>query len=161
MPVIIDGYNLLWAIQHTGRDMDEYTDLQMCFILGRYFKSKGETGQVVFDGTGPPDKETFFNIEWLDVRFVGFSTDADTVIINKIHSSSAPKNLEIVTNDREIKDAGRRRKTKITSSENFWNKVQKTLSLKEGQVKEPHEKQHGISEAETDMWMKYFGLDDD
>jgi predicted RNA-binding protein with PIN domain len=162
MPVIVDGYNLLWAIQYTAGDSGAITDLQMCFTLGRYFSAKGETGEVIFDGTGPPDKEPFFSINSLGVSFVGFRTDADTVIEEKIAASTAPKNLKIVTNDRRIKDAARRRRAQLLGSEQFWAEVKKYLSQKKKKdTDQPYFKKHGISETETDMWMKYFGLEED
>ena len=161
MPVIIDGYNLLWAIQYTDENDSALTDLQMCFTLGRYFSKMGEVGEVVFDGTGPPDREQFFNIDGLDVTFVGFKTDADTVIENKISANTDPKRLQIVTNDRRIKDAARRRKAESVDCGRFWKKVKKTLSSKKKEPEEPDSKKYGIGESETDMWMKYFGLDED
>lgn len=162
MPVIIDGYNLLWAIQYTAEDSGTLTDLQMCCTLGRYFTAKGERGEVVFDGTGPPDKEQFFNIDALDVSFVGFRTDADTVIENKIAASTAPKRLRIVSNDRRIKDSARRRKAQTIGSEEFWKEVKRVLSKKsKSEADQPYFKKHGISESETDMWMEYFGFEED
>ena len=61
MPFLIDGHNLLWAIHKTSGE--PVTDIQLCHVLGRYLKLINETGILVFDGTGPPDKAPFGNTE--------------------------------------------------------------------------------------------------
>ena len=57
MPVIIDGYNLLRAIEKLG--LTEITDVKMCHVISHYLKSNDEWGVVVFDGIGPRDKSAF------------------------------------------------------------------------------------------------------
>ena len=57
MPVIIDGYNLLRAIEKLG--LTEITDVKMCHVISQYLKSNDEWGVVVFDGIGPRDKSAF------------------------------------------------------------------------------------------------------
>ena len=46
MPIIIDGHNLLWSIQTPGEDSKSLTDLQLCYIIGRYLKLIDETGEI-------------------------------------------------------------------------------------------------------------------
>ena len=88
MPVIVDGYNLLRARQKAHEQFESVSDVQLCRILGRYLKSVGEKGEIIFDGIGPPDKTGFDNISNLEVFFVGFNTDADSVIEDKIKAKA-------------------------------------------------------------------------
>ena len=44
MPVIIDGHNLLWAIQNT-EDGTSITDAALCRILDSYFGLVGDRGR--------------------------------------------------------------------------------------------------------------------
>jgi predicted RNA-binding protein with PIN domain len=160
MPFIIDGYNLLHSIRKTSEDWDAVGDIRLCHVLGRFFQKIGEKGEIVFDGKGPPEKSRFENIEKLEVLFTGLKSDADTVIENKIESSTAPKGLTIVSSDRRIRRAGRSRKTTVMKSEEFWIAVCKRLSRNRKKVVEPLEKRRGLNEGETKQWMKYFGIDE-
>lgn len=156
--LIIDGHNLLWSIQKPGEDSESISDVQLCQIVGRYLKRIGEKGEIIFDGTGPHDKSGFDDISNLEVFFAGLATDADTVIEGKIKANTAPKRLMVVSSDRRVKDAARARKATAIKSEVFWNNLQKQLTRKKT-AKEPAAKRHGLSESETDQWLKFFGLD--
>ncbi len=158
MPYLIDGYNLLWAIQKNGDESEPISDIQLCHIVGRYLKRISDKGEIVFDGCGPPDKRDFYNVSNLDVVFVGTGCDADTAIENKIQANTAPKRLVVVSSDRRIRDAARRRKSITVKSDAFWLEVGMELSKRRGS-NEPAEKQRGLSESETDRWVELFGLD--
>jgi predicted RNA-binding protein with PIN domain len=158
MPIIIDGHNLLWSIQKPGEDSKAITDLQLCCIIGRYLKLIDENGEIIFDGKGPPDKSGFDNISSLEVLFAGLTTDADTVIEDKIRANTAPKRLTVVSSDRRIRNAARARKAEAVKSDVFWNNLQKQLRCKRT-AKEPTAKRFGLSEGETEQWLKFLGLD--
>ncbi|MBN2456922.1 MAG: NYN domain-containing protein [Sedimentisphaerales bacterium] len=157
MPVIIDGYNLLWFIRESDEQFDSVTDAQLCQILGRYFRLTGKRGEIVFDGTGPRDKNIFKSITNLEISFSGLGTEADTIIERKITASTAPKRLIVVSTDRRLRDAARARKATAVKSELFWKKVQKQLARKRKTL-EPAAKRHGLSETEADQWIKFFDL---
>ncbi len=155
---IIDGHNLLHTIFKLEGDSGAISDVGLCRILGRYFKLMGEKGEIVFDGTGPPDKGGFDNISNLEVFFAGLRTDADTVIEDKISANTAPKRLIIVSSDRRLRKAARTRKATSMKSDVFWNDVQKQLSRKRPE-KEPTEKRQGLNEGETEQWLEFFGFE--
>ena len=155
---IIDGHNLLHSIQKGGQESEAISDVQLCWIVGRYLKQIGQTGEIIFDGTGPRDKGGFDNISNLEVFFAGLGMDADTAIEDKIGATTAPKRLTIVSSDRRLRKAARARKAISVKSEVFWNSVQKQLSRKKT-TKEPAEKRRGISDGETKQWLEYFGLE--
>ena len=158
MPIIVDGYNLLWSIQNRSEEFDAVSDVELCRIIGRYVNLMGQTGEVIFDGTGPPEKTGFGNIRNLSVSFTGSGSDADTVIENKIAASSDPKRLFIVSSDRRIRKAAAARKAASIRSESFWDDIQKELSRKRG-IKEPDGKRGGLNEAEAKQWLKFFDLE--
>lgn len=158
MPFIIDGYNLLWAIPKIGHSSNSISDVHFCRILGRYFELIDESGEIVFDGIGPPDKTGFDNIRKLEVFFTGIRVDADTVIEDKIKASTAPKRLTVVSSDRRLRNAAHTRKAKAVKSEAFWADVQKQLN-KKTTFKEPQQKQSGLSEGETKHWLKFFDIE--
>ena len=154
---IIDGHNLLHTIFKLEEDSGAISDVGLCRILGRYFKLTGEKGEMVFDGTGPPDKDGFGNISNLEVFFAGVRSDADTVIEDKISANTAPKRLIIVSSDRRLRKAARARKATSMKSDVFWNDVQKQLSRKRPE-KEPAEKRQGLNKGETEQWLEFFGV---
>ena len=155
--ILIDGHNLLWALQKISEEA--VPDVQLCHILGRYLKLIDETGVLVFDGIGPPDKEPFENIACLEILFSGQRKEADDIIEDKIKANSAPKRLTVVSSDRKIRKAANIRKANSIKSGIFWENVEKRLN-KKTPIKEPMEKRHGLSESETDHWMDMFGLED-
>jgi predicted RNA-binding protein with PIN domain len=158
MPLIIDGNNLLQSIKKSGEDFESLTAGRLCRIISRYLRLAGEKGEIVFDGTGPPDKSEFDNINDLEVFFAGRATDADTVIEDKIRISTAPKRLTVVSSDRRLRSAARTRKAAAVKADVFWNDIQKRLSQKK-KAKEPAEKRRGLTEGETQKWLEFFGLE--
>ena len=157
MPVIIDGYNLLWAIQNPDEDAS-ITDVAMCQVLDTYFGLTHDKAEIIFDGIGPPDKTGFNNISDLGITFSGRNADCDTIIEQRILDSTAPAHLTIVSTDRRIRDAVSARKAISVQSDEFWTIVTKRLS-KRKQGKEPAAKRAGLTESETRLWLKTFGLD--
>src|SRR3989339_1523675 len=160
MPFIIDGYNVLRAIEKLSDEFEPVSDLRMCQQINQYLKSQGEKGEIVFDGIGPPEKAGFNYLTNLEVIFSGTNTDADTIIAQKVAASTDPKRLIIVSSDRQVRLSAKSKKADVIKSVEFWFEVQKQLSRKRG-IKEPDGKRKGINEAETDRWMDIFDLDED
>jgi len=160
MPVIVDGYNLLKSLNKTGNDFEDLSDVSMCKIIAAYLSRTRQAGEVVFDGIGPPDKAPFENTGPLEVVFSGRTKDADTVIENKIAVNTAPRRLIVASNDRRIRAAARKRKASVVKCEAFWSEVIKSLTQNKRPRPEPREKQIGISQSETEQWLKAFGLED-
>jgi len=156
--IIIDGHNLLHSIVKIDHESEPISDIQLCWVISRYLRAVGETGELVFDGTGPRDKSGFDNIANLEVFFAGLGTDADTVIENKIKANTAPKRLSIVSSDRRLRDAARARKATAVKSEVFWDNLHKQLRRKKP-VKEPEAKRSGLTESETKQWLEFFGIE--
>ena len=155
---IIDGYNLLHAILKAEEAPGAISDLELCRVVSRYLKLIGRSGEMVFDGAGPPDKSGFDNVGNLEVLFAGLGADADTVIEDKIAASTAPKRLTIVSSDRRLRRAAHTRRCSSLKSEIFWNNAQKQLNRKRP-VREPAAKRQGLSESETDQWLDAFGFE--
>ena len=157
MPVIIDGHNLLWAIQNPDEDAS-VTDVVMCQALDTYFSITHDKAEIIFDGIGPPDKTGFNNLSNLEITFSGRNTDCDSIIEQRILDSTAPSHLTIVSTDRKIRDAASARKATSIQSDEFWGMVAKRLS-KQKRGKEPAAKRTGLTESETELWLRTFGLD--
>lgn len=160
MPTIIDGTNLLCAIQEEGEDYEIRTEVQLCQRLETYFSLMGEDAEIVFDGAGPPDTSVFGVAGHMEVFFSGFSKDADTVIEEKVQANTSPRRLTVVSSDRRLRKAAAARDATAIKSELFWGQVLRELRRQRPAVKEPEEKRDGLTEGETERWMDLFGLDD-
>lgn len=156
--MLIDGYNLLRAVQNLSEQSFNITDVQLCLVLSEYLYRIKKKGKIVFDGTGPRDKTAFKNIRNLEVVFSGFSHEADDVIEELVLENTAPKRLVVVSSDRRIKKAAEKRKATAVDCIDFWTEVIKQLEKKKKRQAEPQAKFYGISEAETEYWLKEFGL---
>ncbi len=156
--LVIDGYNLLRAIQNLTEHSSNITDVQLCQIVDEYLYRIKKRGSIVFDGVGPREKEAFNNLRNLEVVFSGTSHEADDVIEKLVRQSSAPKMLTVVSNDRRIKAAAKKRKATTVDCVDFWMEVLKTIEKKRKRQVEPQGKFIGISEAETEYWLREFGL---
>lgn len=159
MPYLIDGYNLLWAI--SGLDADSshpISDARLCQLLSRYLTMNNDSGEIIFDGIGPPEKNVFNNLMNLGVIFVGKKSDADTIIEDKIQLNTAPGRLTVVSSDRRLCLAARKRKAECVKCEEFWKSLCRQLSRKK-RSQEPAEKQIGLNEAETHQWLDFFGIE--
>ena len=156
MPLLIDGYNLLRTIQ---RDLcDSLTETQMCRLISCYLYRKKDIGKIIFDGTGPPDKSSLRDIMSLEVLFSG-GYEADDIIERLVLESTAPKRLIVVSSDRRVKTAAKKRKAVAINSDDFWFELIKLLEKKRPRNPEPPGKRNGISENETDEWLEEFGLE--
>jgi uncharacterized protein len=154
----IDGHNLLHSVQKDDPDSGPISDVRLCHIIGSYLKLTGQSGEIIFDGIGPPDKSGFEDISNLEVFFAGLGTDTDTVIEDKISLNTAPRRLRVVSSDRRLRKAARARKAISIKSEVFWNNMQKQLSRRKA-AKEPRAKRRGLSESETRQWLDIFGIE--
>jgi len=156
--LIIDGYNLLRAVQNLTEQSFNITDVQLCSILSEYLYRIKKKGSIVFDGTGPRDKTAFNNLYNLEVIFSGSSREADDIIEKLVLEDTAPKRLIVVSSDRRVKTAANKRKATAVDSIDFWMEAIKTIEKKRERNVEPLAKFTGISEVETEYWLKVFGL---
>lgn len=157
MRYVIDGYNLLRFIQKNS-DYSSFTDIQMCRIISVYLGITKQTGVVVFDGVGPPDKTALMELDCLEIAFSGQNREADDIIEDIIGRYSAPKMLIVVSDDRRIIAQAKKRKSNPSNCIDFWVRLDKAISKSKKGSSEPTEKRTGISDLETQLWMDEFGL---
>ena len=160
MAIIVDGYNVLHASRWLASEWKEVDRAEFCRLLGSLAKQSGEKITVVFDALpSEPDmaKTKALNIE---VVYSGHGRSADEVIIKMIRASSGPRDLTVVSSDREIKAAARRRGCKVSSAGEFIKvSVGQLARARSKQNREPTQKQKGLTRSETDEWLSEFGID--
>jgi predicted RNA-binding protein with PIN domain len=132
----------------------------LCRALAEFLRAVNDRGTIVFDGIGPPDKRELMGIGGLEIRFSGERADADTFIEGKLEQNTAPRRLMVVSSDWRLRNAATRRRAKSIPVDVFWSAMCKALDDRSKIVPEPREKQKGITESETDAWMRHFELDE-
>ena len=160
MAIIVDGYNVLHTSRWLASEWKGVDRAEFCRLLGSLAKQSGEKITVVFDALpSEPDmaKTKALNIE---VVYSGHGRSADEVIIKMIRASSGPRDLTVVSSDREIKAAARRRGCKVSSAGEFIKASAGQLArARSKQNREPTQKQKGLTRSETDEWLSEFGID--
>ena len=159
MPVVIDGYNLL----HTARGVEGCSHLgrrQLCEMVAGWSHRTGEPALLVFDGAQPSEAlASQLHAEGVDVVYSGADRSADEVIGEQIRVSSAPRRLIVISTDRAIRQAARRRRCPHATSAEFLELMARVLSRPQRPQVEPPEKRKGTPPEEVDDWLRQFGFD--
>ena len=159
MPVVVDGYNLL----HATREYEEAADWgrqQLCRLLIEWARRKREEVVVVFDGAAPRGAlAEQLHGKGIGVIYSGAGRSADALIAQMIEASSAPRRLVVVSSDRQVRRAARRRQCRLVASPVFFVGVVKALSGRRAQAAEPAEKRDGTAPQDVDRWLRQFGYD--
>jgi hypothetical protein len=92
------------------------------------------------------------------VSYSGGGISADAVIADVLGADSAARRLLVVSSDREIARAAKRRRARPIRSEEFWARVQRDLARPNSERVEPREKETGLSPSAADEWLEEFGL---
>lgn len=164
MHYLIDGYNLL---HHAGRLLAkrsanlEAARLDLLRLLHGRFGKEPVKVTAVFDArhapANVPQQEDYFGIE---VRFTRFE-EADDLIEAIIRKVATPAQLTIVSNDRRIKEAARRRRCPVMECVEFWETL---LHRPRDEMKPaaPDSERPAMTRGEVDAWVREFGgLEDD
>ena len=156
MPYLIDGNNLIYALADAWREVGR---AGLCKLLAPLLASGPVT--AVFDGPPPPGpmarqiEQTGITVKYSSGR------PADEVIIEHIQANSAPRRLTVVSTDREIRKAARRRRCISKTSQEFAVLLEElTEAPTQSSPSEPPEKTDGLSGKHVDEWMKEFGFED-
>ena len=154
-PYLIDGNNLIYALADAGREVQR---AGLCKLLEPLLAHGRVT--TVFDGPPPPGPMAK-QIEATGVT-VHYSSgrSADEVIIEQIQANSAPRRLTVVSTDREIRQAAKRRKCRSVTSQDFAVRLEKLAEPPRRRgPSEPPEKTEGLDGKHVAEWMKEFGYD--
>jgi len=168
MRVIIDGYNLAHASTWLGLKghVRKPAGLRMMMIriLAEYAGRTDDRITVVFDGL-PADRQQVIDIGWragIEVLFSGHDEDADTLIERMLKVTTGARDTLVVSSDRQVRAAAGRRRAKSCRSGEFFNRMRRTMTEPETPVQtEPAGKFGGLDEADTTVWMRILGLDDE
>jgi predicted RNA-binding protein with PIN domain len=163
MVYLIDGNNLLYAA-HTHLPGPAIGRQRLCEILADWARQTAADLTVVFDGPPPrPGVIQQMQAPNLTVVFSG-PRSADEVIEELIERAPAPAAMYVITGDRAIQSAARRRRCRCLTSADFARGLASpppsTLSENLPPAPPP-EKPGALLPEETDEWLRRFDFDPD
>lgn len=169
MRLLIDGYNLMYAVGLLGKRFgpDGFRKVRQRFLndladsLGAV---EAHQTTVVFDAADPPDhvpREQ--DHKGITVVFAVDDDDADTRIEHLIAQHSAPRTLTVVSSDRRIRQAATRRKARVETADAFWSKLEDRRAARPATRDAPpplspeeRARQVGLGPDEVREWLEIF-----
>ncbi len=159
IPVLIDGNNLMYAVWEAEPERPMGRAL-LCRTLGDWARKTGASVRLVFDGPRPPaELEKQISDPGVEVIYSARES-ADDILVSLIQRESAPRRLRVVSSDRAIASAARRRDARTVRSADFWRRVRSDLQREPSTPLDPPEK-HGEppSPADREHWLREWGFD--
>lgn len=167
MPVLIDGYNVLFALALIPKEVQP-GDLQRArlTLLDMIKDALGEQARdvtVVFDADGaPPGAPGDYVRHGITVHFAKRKEEADDLIEKLIHQSSVPKKLTVVSSDFRLRQAAERRGARAVRSEEFLEWLDEQRSARRGSpVRKPESEEKPPGDTDAEDWLRAFGQLDD
>jgi predicted RNA-binding protein with PIN domain len=163
---VIDGYNLLYALGISagcsGPDALEQSRRRLLALLADGFGDECPAATIVFDAAGaPPLARGREEYRGLAVRYAVRHDEADDLIEFLIQHSSTPRQLTVISDDRRLQQAARRRDCTAQGCNEFVAWLARRQRERQRQATPP-EKCEGLSAEETQRWLDEFaGLAND
>ncbi|UUO07721.1 NYN domain-containing protein [Blastopirellula sp. J2-11] len=162
MPLIIDGYNLLYAsgvVSSLDGNGSFEQDRLMLLELIRSIVDPQEIRQtvVVFDSAkAPPGLPRTVRYHDIVVHFASEYADADEMIEVLIERHTAPKRLTVVSSDHRVQRAARRRKATAIDSGQWISLMRRKRQAQIKAAEQPTKPQAPPSQSEVARWMREF-----
>lgn len=155
MGLLIDGYNVLFTdmpVNLAGLD-----EIALCVLLSRSVWADGPI-TVVYDGQVKPHGPARSPVESVNLVYSGAGRSADELIISAIDADTAPRRLLVVSTDRQIQKAARRRRCQVMDSKAFVHHLAKGWRA---EARHPGQQAGGefaerLDGDEVLRWLKYF-----
>jgi predicted RNA-binding protein with PIN domain len=129
MPLLIDGYNLMYAagIVGAGRGaggLERSRAALIRFVGDSLGPAERGRAVVVFDAAGaPPGLPSSMFMHGVAVRFAKGYRDADELLEELIAADNSPRRLTVVSSDHRIQRAARRRRATAVDSDVWYDSV--------------------------------------
>ena len=154
MPVLIDCYNVLHTTMPPAlAGMEENA---LCRMMARSVW-RGQRIVIVCDGSVKPSTPSESPVEGVELIYSGKTRSADDVILEMIESDTAPRRLVVVSSDRELQKAARRRRARVLTSDEFIHIL--ATPLPPGANTVGRHASAPLDKAQVDRWLKQFGFD--
>lgn len=162
MTLIIDGYNLLHASGVFGSERGaggfEASRRALLALLVDLLGPARSDAIVVFDAAKAPDGlPARFVHEGMTVLFAREYPDADSLIEKLVTEDHAPGHLVVVSSDRRLQGAARRRRARAVACEE-WLAAARSARAQRQAAGPAAEKPPAPGPDGIDFWKDYFGM---
>ena len=165
MSLILDAYNVLHASHVLPGKWSDVDAAGLCRMIDRA-GVKGGRASVVCDGTPNPDlikrlpeprrsgPEMHYTLGAVELIYAGGGKDADSLIEQMVEDERDPRNLIVISNDRRVQRAARRRGATPMGSEPFLRRLADALRTPTAPADAKP-----TTEPDAEGWIRKFGLD--
>ena len=155
--LVIDTYNVLGTVGVLPPRLAGLEPDGLARLIGHSRWRRGRT-LLVCDGSARPSGgggvgRRFGGVELV---YAGAGRDADSLIERIIESDSAPRRLVVVSSDRRVRAAARRRRARWLSSQSFLLQLVRDEAL--GWRPGPADDRRG-GDIDVEGWVEEFGID--
>jgi predicted RNA-binding protein with PIN domain len=163
MPLLIDGYNVLFALglvpKHVGPKVLEGARAYLLNLVADALGERARDAAVVFDAAGAPKHapgDYFYR--GIDVRFARRKQEADDLIEDLIRQCAVPKQLVVVSSDQRLRQAaGRRGATSVKADELLeWLDAQRAAARPSPPPAAAPERAGELSADQLKRWLDEF-----
>lgn len=159
---LIDGYNLLHAIGLLhGHARPQGLEKARCRLIGMLqgaLDSEKGNVTVVFDAAhAPSGAAAESQAQGIHVLFAVGHAQADDLIEQLIQHHSNPRELHVVSDDRRLQRAARRRHAVAVGCLDFVDELHRSRPMPKPAPGERPEKDVQPSPAELEAWLREFG----
>ncbi len=166
MPLLIDGYNVLfcmgWVAPHKAAPgvLELGRRRLLGFLAASLPPQQRSKTIVVFDAAeAPSDLPRKFHYEGIQVLFSAQREEADLLIEQLIAQEGTPKALQVITSDRRLREAAQRRGATAMESV-AWMEQLAQQRLQKPLLPPPPEKPESVPPEEVQMYLDIFAKGD-
>ena len=159
MAWIIDAYNALFH-SHLLPDAASDVGAKGLARLLHLAQLDHRGATIVADGSPKPNDRTESRTGSAQVIFSGPNSDADTIIEQLLQKHSAPRSLTVVSNDRRLIAAAKRRRANSMSSQAFMRMLGSALRRTERQHSRRQNLVNDVDAANPKYWLEQMSLDE-
>jgi uncharacterized protein len=158
---LVDGYNLLHAMGLMSPKLGQHqlgkARTRLLGLIAGSMEEAAAAVTVVFDGKGAGTSDAEIGKGGIQILFSTGKQEADDVIENQIRRCSAPKDLRVVSDDRRIRGAARRRHCQAMGCEAFLQWLDRSRKQRHRLSSQEPEKAERLSDQEAESWLAEFG----
>ena len=178
MAYLIDAYNVLHLAHRLPDHLSVLNTTDLCRLID---EARIGPASVVCDGSPKPDEKPDQFTGTVRMIHAGRGRDADSLIEQMLEEDPAARHLTVVSNDRRIRAAARRKRAKSLRSEAFLKQLAESLNrppprpqtaqqdlgdpahwLEKFDLKDDAQTPESPQDtAETERWMREFGYGDE
>jgi len=159
---LIDGYNLAHALGVLVGKVSpaelERSRLELLKSLAAAHGSAAGDVTVVFDARTARGLSPRQQVARIDVRFA-IGEEADDLIERLVKSDAAPKHLAVVSDDRRVREAARRRGCEVLGCQAYMDRLDDLSRTPAPRPQQP-EKPDSLTPAEAAEWAERFARPD-